>query len=122
MPWRALEAGLFKKYNMDHELVFIASSGIVTAALLGGDADMTVTGGIGNVIAYVRGSTDVAFIGGGKNTITQTLVAGGENKKTPKPKGKKERGQPKRGQPQLLFPQNHRPATTETNTAFYFFF
>ena len=64
MPWMAQEAGLFKKYNIDNEVVFIASSGIVTAALLGGDADMTVTGGIGNVIAYVRGSTDVAFIGG----------------------------------------------------------
>ena len=81
MPWMAQEAGLFKKYNLDHELVFIASSGIVTAALLGGDADMTVTGGIGNVIAYVRGSTDVVFIGGVKNTMTQTLVAGGNIKK-----------------------------------------
>jgi ABC-type nitrate/sulfonate/bicarbonate transport system substrate-binding protein len=85
----ALEAGLFKKYNIDHELVFIASSGIVTAALLGGDADMTVTGGIGNVIAYVRGSTDVAFIGGVKNTMTQTLVAGGNIKKPEDLKGKR---------------------------------
>src|SRR5262249_59087046 len=92
MPWMALEAGLFKKYNIDHELVFIASSGIVTAALLGGDADMTVTGGIGNVIAYVRGSTDVAFIGGGKKTMTQNPVGGGEIKKTHKPQGKKNSG------------------------------
>jgi len=89
MPWMALEAGLFKKYNIDHELVFIASSGIVTAALLGGDADMTVTGGIGNVIAYVRGSTDVAFIGGVKNTMTQTLVASGNIKKPEDLKGKR---------------------------------
>ena len=89
MPWMALEAGLFKKYNIDHELVFIASSGIVTAALLGGDADMTVTGGIGNGIAYVRGSTDVAFIGGVKNTMTQTLVAGGNIKKPEDLKGKR---------------------------------
>ena len=89
MPWMAQEAGLFKKYNLDHELVFIASSGIVTAALLGGDADMTVTGGIGNVIAYVRGSTDVVFIGGVKNTMTQTLVAGGNIKKPEDLKGKR---------------------------------
>ena len=89
MPWIAQEAGLFKKYNIDHELVFIASSGIVTAALLGGDADITVTGGIGNVIAYVRGSTDVAFIGGVKNTMTQTLVAGGNIKKPEDLKGKR---------------------------------
>jgi NitT/TauT family transport system substrate-binding protein len=89
MPWMAQEAGLFKKYNLDFHLVFISSSGIVTAALLGGDAEMTVTGGIGNVAAYTRGSTDVVFIGGIKNTMTQTLVAGGNIKKPEDLKGKK---------------------------------
>ena len=44
----------------------MSSSGIVTAALLGGDADMTLTGGMGNVVAYVRGSTDIVFVGGVK--------------------------------------------------------
>src|SRR5919199_23432 len=76
MPWMAEEAGLFKKYGLDFHLVFVASSSIVTAALLGGDADITLTGGIGNVVAYVRGSTDVVFVGGVKNVMTQSLVAG----------------------------------------------
>jgi NitT/TauT family transport system substrate-binding protein len=89
MPWMAQEAGLFKKYKLDFNLVFISSSGIVTAALLGGDAEMTVTGGVGNVAAYARGSTDVVFIGGIKNTMTQTLVAGGTIKKPEDLKGKK---------------------------------
>ena len=89
MPWMAQEAGLFKKYDLDFSLVFISSSGIVTAALLGGDAEMTVTGGVGNVAAYARGSTDVVFIGGVKNTMTQTLVAGGNIKKPEDLKGKK---------------------------------
>jgi NitT/TauT family transport system substrate-binding protein len=89
MPWMAQEAGIFKKYNLDFNLVFISSSSIVTAALLGGDAEMTVTGGIGNVAAYVRGSTDVVFIGGVKNTMTQTLVAGGNIKRPEDLKGKK---------------------------------
>ena len=88
-PWVAQEAGLFKKYNLDFNLVFISSSSIVTAALLGGDAEMTVTGGIGNVIAYVRGSTDVVFVGGVKNVMTQTLVAGGNIKKPEDLKGKR---------------------------------
>jgi ABC-type nitrate/sulfonate/bicarbonate transport system substrate-binding protein len=35
LPWMAQEAGLFKKYNLDFNLVFISSSSIVTAALLG---------------------------------------------------------------------------------------
>jgi len=89
MPWMAQEAGLFKKYNIDFNLVFIASSGIVTAALLGGDAEMTVTGGIGNIAAYVRGSTDVVFVGGIKNVMTQTIVAGGAIKRPEDVKGKK---------------------------------
>jgi len=89
MPWIAQEAGLFKKYNIDHQLVFVSSSSIVTAALLGGDSDMTLTGGIGNVIAYVRGSTDVVFIGGVKNVMTQTIVAGGNIKRPEDLKGKR---------------------------------
>jgi NitT/TauT family transport system substrate-binding protein len=89
MPWMAQEAGLFKKYNIDFNLVFISSSSIVTAALLGGDAEMTVTGAIGNVAAFVRGSTDVAFVGGIKNVMTQTIVAGGAIKRPEDVKGKK---------------------------------
>src|SRR5574342_1367760 len=79
LPWVAQEAGLFKKHNLDFQLVFISSSSIVTAALLGGDAEMTLTGGIGNVIAYVRGTTDVVFVGGVKNMLTHSIV-GGANK------------------------------------------
>jgi len=88
-PWVAQEAGIFKKYNLDFNLVFISSSNIVTAALLSDDAEMTVTGGIGNVAAFVRGSTDVVFTGGVKNTMTQTIVAGGNIKRPEDLKGKK---------------------------------
>lgn len=88
-PWVAQEAGLFKKYNLDFNLVFISSSSIVTAALLGGDAEMTVTGGIGNVAAFVKGSTDVVFTGGVKNVMTQTLVAGGNIKRPEDLRGKR---------------------------------
>ncbi len=88
-PWVAQEAGLFKKYNIDFNLVFISSSNIVTAALLGGDAEMTVTGAIGNVAAYVRGSSDLVFTGGIKNVMTQTVIAGGNIKKVEDLRGKK---------------------------------
>jgi NitT/TauT family transport system substrate-binding protein len=89
LPWMAEEAGLFKKHNLDFQLVFIASSAIVTAALLGGDAEMTLTGGIGNVIAYVRGSTDIVFVGGVKNVMTQSLLAGKAFKRPEDLKGKR---------------------------------
>jgi len=88
-PWVAEEAGLFKKYNIDFNLVFISSSNIVTAALLGGDAEMTITGAIGNVSAFVRGSTDVVFTGGVKNTMTQTIIAGGNIKRPEDLRGKR---------------------------------
>ena len=50
---------------------------------------MTITGGIGNVAAYVKGSTDVVFTGGVKNVMTQTLVAGGNIKRPEDLKGKR---------------------------------
>src|SRR5246127_59507 len=88
-PWVAEEAGIFKKYNLDFPMVFIASSPIVTAALLAGEAEMTVTGAIGNIAAFVKGYTDVVFIGSVKNILTQTLVAGGNIKKPEDLKGKR---------------------------------
>lgn len=88
MPWIAQEAGLFKKYNLDFQLVYIASSGMVTAAMLGGDAEMSLTGGVGNVRAYVQGATDLVFVGGVKNVMTQSIVAGGNLKKPEDLKGK----------------------------------
>jgi ABC-type nitrate/sulfonate/bicarbonate transport system substrate-binding protein len=89
LPWMAQEAGLFKKYNLDFNLVFISSPSIATTVLLGGDAEMTLTGGLSNVIAYVRGSTDIAFVGGVKNILTHSLVAGGPIKKPEDLRGKR---------------------------------
>ena len=88
MPWIAHEAGLFKKYNLDFQLVYIASSGMVTVAMLGGHAEMSLTGGVGNVRAYVQGATDLVFVGGVKNVMTQSIVAGGNLKKPEDLKGK----------------------------------
>jgi NitT/TauT family transport system substrate-binding protein len=76
MPWIAAEAGLLKKYNLDFQLVYIASSPAVTAALLGGDAEIAITGGEGNIRAYVQGATDFVFIGAVKNVFTHSILAG----------------------------------------------
>lgn len=89
LPWIAQEAGLFKKHNIDHNLVFVVSSSIVTAALLGSDPDMTLSGGVGNVTAYVRGSTELVFVGAVKNTLTTSLLAGGNLKRPEDARGKK---------------------------------
>ena len=89
MPWIAQEAGLFKKYDLDFRLVFIPSSPVATAATLNGDAEIAVTGAIGNVRAYVQGFTDLVFIGGVKNFLTHSIVAKPEIKRPEDLKGKK---------------------------------
>ena len=89
MPWIAEEAGLFPKYNLDFHLVYIASSGMVTAAMLGGDAEISLTGGVGNVRAYAQGATDLVFVGNVKNVMTQSILGGAEIKRPEDLKGKK---------------------------------
>jgi NitT/TauT family transport system substrate-binding protein len=89
MPWIAQEAGLFKKHNLDFQLVYISSSGMATAALLGGDVEVALTGGVGIVRAYVQGNSDLQFIAGVKNVMTQSILAGGNIKRPEDLKGKK---------------------------------
>lgn len=89
VPWIAEEAGLFKKYGLDFQLVYIASSPSVTAAMLGGDAEVGLTGGEGNIRAYVQGATDFVFVGAVKNVLTHSILAGPAVKTPEDLKGKK---------------------------------
>ena len=89
MPWIAKEAGLFKKYNLDFDLVHIASSPTVTAAMLGGNAEVALTGGEGIIRAYVQGTADFVFIGGVKNILAHSLLAKPEIKRMEDLKGKR---------------------------------
>ena len=89
MPWIAQQAGLFRKYNLDFQLIYIASAPAVTAALLGGDAEVSVGGSVGIVRAFVQGATDLVFIGGVKNALTQSILAKPEIRRPEDLKGKK---------------------------------
>ena len=89
MPWIAQEAALFKKYDLDFRLVFIPSSPVATAATLNGDAEIGVTGAVGNVRAYVQGFTDLVFIAGMKNILTHSVLGKQEIKRPEDLKGKK---------------------------------
>ena len=89
MPWIAQETGLFKKHDLDFRLVFIQSSPVATAATLNGDAEIQVTGAIGNVRAYVQGFTDLVFIGGVKNILTHSILGKPEIKRPEDLRGKK---------------------------------
>ncbi len=89
LPWIAQEAGLFPKHHLDFDLKFIASSSMVTAAMLGGDAEVGLVGSVGIVQAYVQGATDLVFIGGIKNVLTHSLLVRQEINRPEDLKGKK---------------------------------
>src|SRR5689334_16002675 len=70
LPWFAEEARLYSKYDLDFQLVYIASSGIVTAAMSGGNGSVAIVGGEGPIRAFLGGNTDFVFIGSVKNVLT----------------------------------------------------
>lgn len=89
LPWIAEEAGLFRSYNLELPLVYIGSSPLATAAMLGGDAEILIDGALGTVRAFVQGNTDLVFIGGMKNSLTQSILAKPDVKRLEDLKGKK---------------------------------
>jgi ABC-type nitrate/sulfonate/bicarbonate transport system substrate-binding protein len=89
MPWVAEELGLFKKYDIDFEFVYIPSSSTATAAILGNNVEVGLLGGVGIVNAYASGATDLVFIGSIKNVMTQSILAKPEITKLEQLRGKR---------------------------------
>jgi len=89
LPWIAEEAGLFRKYDVEFRLVYIGSSPLATAAMLGGDGELLMDGGLGIVRAYVQGNTQLVCIGGQKNILTQSILAKPPIKRLEDLRGKK---------------------------------
>lgn len=89
MPWVAEELGLFKKQDIDFDFVYIPSSATATAAILGGNVEIGLLGGIGIVNAFVSGATDLAFIGSIKNIMTQSILAKPEISRLEQLRGKR---------------------------------
>ncbi len=75
LPWIAEDAGLFRKYDLEFPLVYIGSSPLATAAMLGGDGELLQDGGLGIVRAYVGGNTELVCIAAQKNILTQSILA-----------------------------------------------
>lgn len=89
MPWIAEEAGLFRRYELEFPLVYIGSSPLATAAMLGGDGELLMDGGLGPVRAFVQGTTELVCIGGQKNILTQSILAKPPIKRLEDLRGKK---------------------------------
>jgi NitT/TauT family transport system substrate-binding protein len=89
MPWIAQETGLFHKYGLDFQLVYISSAALVMAAMLSGDGEVAITGAESIVRANAQGATDLVFIASAKNTLTHSILAKPEIKTLEDLRGKK---------------------------------
>ena len=89
MPWIAQEIGIFRRHNIEFPLVYIGTSPLATAAMLGGEAQVMVDGGVGVVRTVVGGNNDLVFIAGIKNHLTQSILAKPEFKRLEDLRGKK---------------------------------
>ncbi|MEK7210834.1 MAG: ABC transporter substrate-binding protein, partial [Candidatus Binatota bacterium] len=89
MPWIAQEAGLFKKYDLDVQLIFVTPGAPAVAAILTGDSELSVQGAGALARALVQGNREVAFIGGIKNILTHSVLAKPEIKGPENLRGKR---------------------------------
>jgi len=89
MPWIAQEAGLFKKYDLDVQLIFVTPGAPAVAAILTGDSELSVQGAGALSRALVQGNREVAFIGGIKNILTHSVLAKPEIKGPENLRGKR---------------------------------
>lgn len=73
--WIAAEEGLFKKYGLDAEVVYIRGATQTTAAFLSGEVQVGATGGDGVVAAYRASNRDLAIIGAVSNKLVLSMMA-----------------------------------------------
>lgn len=78
--WIAKEQGLFAKYGIDPDLVFVRTTSVLIAGLFSGHIEMTYTGGSG-ALSATRNGVDLRFIAAFGNRLTHVLVTHSEIQK-----------------------------------------
>lgn len=86
--WVTHDAGLFRKYNLDPQIVFIAGAPVNLAGLVSGDVDFTVFAGPAAISANLAGA-DVAVLMSFINTMDHSIFAIPSIKRPADLKGKK---------------------------------
>src|SRR5689334_1866651 len=86
--WVAYDAGFFKKYGLDVDLVLIRSAATITAALIAGETPMIQLGGNGTIQAALQGA-DTVNVQTLVSIIPQSLVVTPEIKTPEDLKGKR---------------------------------
>src|SRR5438552_1455585 len=75
MPWIAEEAGLFRKYDLDFQLIYLSSAPLMTTAILGSDGQIAISDEEAIIRAFAQKATDLVFIANTKNTLTRSILA-----------------------------------------------
>jgi NitT/TauT family transport system substrate-binding protein len=70
--WVAKEEGLFKKYGLDAELIFLRGGQVAIQALTGGDPPIVTIGNV--IIANLQGH-DIVLVGSVENSYDQSVFA-----------------------------------------------
>lgn len=82
------KAGLFKKYGLDVDLVYIQGSPILTAAMVSGQVPLSFLGGAA-IVASAVGGADTVYLACGINTLYWRLFSTPDVKTLDDLKGKK---------------------------------
>jgi NitT/TauT family transport system substrate-binding protein len=86
--WVAHEAGLFKKNNLDVELVYIPGGTVIIQTMLSGEVKLANMAPPAAIAAWAKGA-DLALIGTGVNRLLETVMTSPAIKRPEDLKGKK---------------------------------
>ena len=84
------KAGLFKKYGLNVDLVYIQGSPILTAAMVSGQVPLSFLGGAA-IVASAVGGADTVYLACGINTLYWRLFSTPECQNFRRSKGQKDR-------------------------------
>lgn len=84
--WVGKDAGLFKKYGIDAELIFLEGGRVATQALVAGEAPFV---NIGSIVQAGLAGSDVVLVGASENTYAYSLITKPDVSKAQDLRGKK---------------------------------
>jgi NitT/TauT family transport system substrate-binding protein len=86
--WIADQAGFFKKYALDVQLIYISAGSVIVPAILSGQVDIANMSSAPALTAWARGA-ELATVGVTSNRLLHVVMARGSIKKPEDLKGKK---------------------------------
>ena len=86
--WIAKETDLFKKYNIEAQLIYIPGGTVIIQSMLAGEANVANMAPPAALAAWIRGA-DLAVVASGVNRLLETVVTSAQIKSPQELKGKR---------------------------------